>query len=218
MSMHSVLSRMMATAGLVALAATPLAAQAKLTSTKSGVLTDGSTSVFSPVMSAASQTLGLDLVFNVAGIQSVDGIGAPGNTRFTIQALPGALVDFVAWNVTLEALGASWLSELGVSFTNTAGNGVNLRPGAGTNTPGVQSFSGSGSLVDAGLSFNLEADGLLVLEFYESFDDGPGTDGIWQSGTLTFGGIMPVPEPSTYGLMALGLLGVAAAARRRKAD
>jgi len=57
----------------------------------------------------------------------------------------------------------------------------------------------------------------LRLEFYESLDDfADEWDALWQSGSLTFE-VSPIPEPSTYGLMGLGLLGVAAAARRRKA-
>jgi hypothetical protein len=215
---RNLLFRWASAAALVAVAGLPLAAQAKQAPGKSLVLSDGSSSVFSPVSPVASQSQGLDLVFNVSGIQSLDGNGSPNNAVFFIQALPGALVDAVAWSVTLQALSPSWLSEMAVSFTNSSGLGVNLRPGAGVNNSGTQSFSGAASLADLGIAFNLDSDGVLRLEFFETFVDFPGgADGVWQSGTVTFGGIMPIPEPGTYGLMALGLLGVAAAARRRRA-
>lgn len=55
----------------------------------------------------------------------------------------------------------------------------------------------------------LGADGLMHMQFYETFvDDFPDQpDGFWQSGTLTFT-VTHVPEPGTWGLMALGLAGV----------
>lgn len=115
-------------------------------------------------------------------------------------------------------MGASWLSEFGLRFGNSDGQAVNLRPGSGVNNPGTGSFSGTASLVDLGISFDIGADGKLYLQFFETFDDGPGTDGIWDSGTVSFGNIGVVPEPATYGLMALGLLGIGVAARRRQAD
>ena len=75
------------------------------------------------------------------------------------------------------------------------------------------------------------ADRILRLEFFESFDDGAAfQDGVWHSGQVTIGhttaggaagtltlNIGAVPEPGTYGLMALGLFGVLLAARRRAA-
>ncbi len=68
----------------------------------------------------------------------------------------------------------------------------------------------------ANLSFAVGSDGLLRLEFYETYDDVGIQDGMWNSGTLTLG-VTAVPEPGTYGLMALGMVGVLLAARRRAA-
>jgi hypothetical protein len=49
---------------------------------------------------------------------------------------------------------------------------------------------------------------------YDYFND-TGRDALVNAGTLTIF-YAPIPEPGTYGLMALGLLGVAAAAARRR--
>ena len=64
--------------------------------------------------------------------------------------------------------------------------------------------------------FTTNANGLVRVEFYESFNDPEvNPDGIWNSGALTLR-VVPVPEPATYGMMALGLLAVGAFVRRRK--
>lgn len=166
-------------------------------------------------VSATRASIGLD----VSGIESYEefSFGAPSANFVTfLQLAPFAQVTGTSYDVNLTAFGSSWLSELRIVFTDSAiTTGVITSPGVGVNTPGTGSYAASGEL--GGLSFAVGADGLLRIEFAEGFDDGGvSPDGIWNSGTFNFE-VSAVPEPGTYGLMALGLLGVAAAARRRKA-
>ena len=62
------------------------------------------------------------------------------------------------------------------------------------------------------------ADGVVWVTVYESFNDaGNARDALITAGTLRIYTSAPIPEPSTYALMALGLAGIALVARRRRA-
>lgn len=161
-----------------------------------------------------------DLVVNVAGIRSFDELGAAANVLQTYSLGAGAHITSVSWNVNLSSFGFSWLSELGVAFTNDVGDGVVFTPGFGDDFQGTGSYSGTADLTSLDLDFFIGSNGALSLEFYEEYDDVPGAaDGIWNSGTLTFGytpGVTaPVPEPETYALMLAGLGVLGWVARRR---
>jgi len=165
-----------------------------------------------------AQMQAIDLFINAAGVPSFDGPAAAGNTVLTFNVTPGALVDAISYNLSLATVGASWLSEATISFLNSNGDGVVLSAGFGEDDSGTGTYVGSALLSSLGLSFNIGADGLLIVEFYESFDDVLGAaDANWTSGGITLGNIGVVPEPGTYGMMALGMLAVVVAARRRKA-
>jgi PEP-CTERM motif len=177
-------------------------------------LTRASGAGFSSASSVVSLA-GTDLVVDVAGINTNGEEGDAANTVMFFQLLPGALVDAVSWSTTQTAFAPSWLSEMTISFVNSAGDGVVLSPGAGDDFAGNASYAESALLSDFGLAFNVGADGLLRVEIFESFDDASvNPDGLFVSGNVTFSNV--VPEPATYGMMALGLFAVGAAARRRR--
>ncbi|GJI94200.1 hypothetical protein RugamoR57_09180 [Duganella caerulea] len=156
-------------------------------------------------------------VVNVAGIQSYDVAGTPGNTVIDLNLGALAQVTSVSWNFDITAHDPSWLSDMQVSFMPSVGDGV-VFTASGTNGAGSEHQQGSANLTDLGLSFKVAADGKLHLEFSESFKDlGPGqADSQWDSGSFTIGYVSAVPEPSTYAMMMLGLLAVGAVARRRQ--
>ncbi|MFN0182873.1 MAG: PEP-CTERM sorting domain-containing protein [Aquabacterium sp.] len=159
-----------------------------------------------------------DYSFNVAGIFSNEGLGNALNEVHNLIVGANAHVIGIGWDVTIFADSPSWLSEMVVNFGSTSTGFVNLTVGIGDDAPGTQSYSSGGviDIVGLALDFNVDADGKLRMEFFESFNDFAGDwDGRWLSGALNIRVEGVVPEPSTYALMGLGLAGVAAWARRR---
>lgn len=168
-----------------------------------------------------------DCIFDVSGIDSNDGLGAAINESFLVDVaacigLPSGtpvVMNGIGWNVTIFADSPSWRSEMAVYFDDSALSGTSafaLTPGFGVNSPGTATYNSGDAtgpalkLLSVGLPELALPDGLLYLEFFETFVDYPNDwDGIWQSGFLR---IQAYPEPATLGLLAIGGLLL----RRRK--
>jgi len=215
MALFSHVARTVALAASLALSG---AAMAKTGSFGSQLEATNSTA-FSP---AAGATPLFFSVLNVGGINSFEEVGSLANTVVTLQFAPNAEIIGIGWDVILSAFNPSWLSEMAVAFERSdQTDGVFLTVASGDDFAGLNAPYSSGgvvNLVGLGLNFNVGADGILRIEFFEDFDDDTvNPDGRWVSGNLTIEVAGVIPEPSTYGLMALGLLGVAGAVRRRTA-
>jgi hypothetical protein len=169
-----------------------------------------------------SQAEAATLVVNVAGAQSYSAFGDIRNTvqTFNIGAL--SRITAIAFDVTITAFDPSWLSEAALAFTgsDTDDDGVFFTPGSDDATPGTASYAGSTTLTGQGLDFAVGTDGILRLEYFDSFDDASvSPDAQWIGGTLTFTYdevTAAVPEPATWMMMFAGFAMVGGAARYRR--
>lgn len=176
---------------------------------------DVKTPYFGSPLPPTDPEAGLECAFNVAGIESWDLLGDANNTIVILDAaacvgLPSGTpiaMNGIGWDVLLTGLGDSWKSEMRVYFDDTINpdlTGLFLRPGAGANTPGEQAFTSNGiiKLADAGIPNIPLPNGMIRLDFHETFDDvADAVDGLWKGGVLR---IQVTPEPASLALLGVG--------------
>ncbi len=193
------------------IALTTLAAAAGL-ATASPVLT---TSLTDYVVDSAGTPTGT-LVLDVSGMSFNDAPGSALNEILSVFIGVGGEVTGIGWDVNLTSIGASWANEAVMGFEGQ----VNLTVAADANP--VSNMNYASGIVDlsddAGLpNITVGADGILDIEFSESFVDNGGTgDNFFEAGsTITIVGTGSGFVPTPGSLAVLGLGGLVAGRRRR---
>lgn len=175
---------------------------------------------------ACTSLFAAPIVIDVTGVQSIGNFGDARNTVMTYDVGANATITNVSYSFNVTAFSPSWLSEIGFALSDSAvTEGVLFTPGVGNDDPGTATYAGNITLSDSGLDFNVGADGLLRVEFYEDFDDSSvNPDGRWNFGNITIAyepDIAPpaadVPEPATALLMGTGAMMMGYGRRRRAA-
>lgn len=159
------------------------------------------------------------LTVDVSGVEFVGPLGDPDNTVLTECLGEGAFLTGIGWDVTLTTFGTSWLSEAGTYFdaSDQDGSGLFLTFGPADGMPGTMHYDSGGivDLTDNGIpNIEILEDGLLYMEFFDSFDDFPGMpDAFFEDGSffdlavLNYScGPLDIPTLDSAGLVALTLL------------
>ena len=174
---------------------------------------------------ASTSAFATPFTFDVTGARSIGELGNEANDVYEINVGANATITSISYNFNITAFTPSWLSEMGFAFSNGAfTEGVLLNPGPGFDLPGTETFTNVLDLVAEQLTFSVDADGILRIEFYEDFDDAAiSPDGVWNFGTITFNTDAidgppdgEVPEPASGMLIGAGLALMGYTARRRR--
>lgn len=173
---------------------------------------------------AATSANAATLVVDLQDVYSHTYLGSADNVAMSFNLGSGAHITALDYSVTLLAYDPSWLSEMSLLASNTGGTGgFFLAPAEGDDFSGALYYTLSVDLASVGSDFFTDGDGLMWLDFFESFDDDSvDPDGVW-NGSLTFtytpgtptGGDV-VPEPAAWAMMIAGFGLVGANLRRRR--
>ena len=166
------------------------------------------------------------LVVDLAGWRTYGNFGVALNTSTFFSLLAGSEVTGYSYaGLSFSTSNGSFLNEFVLSVNRSDASAfLDWAPSAtaasGTFGPGSGSWGGpNGSGAGAGFVVAPGANNLWIT-VYETVDDPFGDTGLLVDATVTAGTLTvtytsPIPEPAGYGLMGLGLLGLAVAARRR---
>ncbi len=128
---------------------------------------------------------------SMAGITSVDALDDADNIVIDLNIGAGNALTGLSWDVGLATVGASWLSEPVILFSDSTGStdpeGIFLTVGIGDDAPGDSEYSSGGVISFSSIplpDITVGADGILRLQFFEDFDDGPGVDANWRDAVV----------------------------------
>lgn len=172
------------------------------------------------------------LVIDLDGWEAFGDFGDPSNTGAFFTLPEGSTVTgFDYAGLVFTAFPPSWREELVLSINNYTGApevveefmdwAPSSEPSAGAAGPlngswrgaaGDEGPFGSGGKFTVGFGANN-----LWVTVYDAIPDQVSPNLSIGAGVLTIQYTNPIPEPSTYALLALGLVGVGVAVRRRKA-
>jgi len=142
-----------------------------------GILSNRSGSVSVTALPGTVTPSGVAVCFSVDGIASMDGIDDPDNIVVDLNIGAANELSGIAWDTHIETVGASWLSEATILFSDSTGsadpNGITLAPSM-TAGSGIEDQSSGGVVAFSSIPLsNIVAgpDGILRLQFFEGFDD-----------------------------------------------
>ena len=149
-------------------------------------------------------------VIDVSDIPSMDLLDDPSNITVSNNIGAGMIITGIGWDLTVGTIGTSWRSEARSQWSTDAGPFVYVTPGSGDDSPGTNSYSSGGiiDLVVAGIGYTTNINGNTSLQFFEGYDDYPGSADAYylRPGTYTLQYTIPEPTFILGACLLAGLL------------